>query len=427
MKKKIETKICDKIKMDHCDDCYDSSGNEGHSSLEHSSCESDSSVCDTNTTNCSYYSCEKSCDAPAHSGSSECDSDCDCDECDGDDCDGCDDSSCDSSEEPDCCPDDCPDKCCRPFNIHWFGSIYTDIGNGRLNLGIPEPNKTEEIPLPEECGTIKDAAGPCGRPSNGKVYPQFVGEDLCYEVINEYDLACFPQCSGNLISYAITDSMQVGNLYPVVPNGEYGYSWQVDRYLELYAESECYSFPEKDVFMYSDVGANELINYLKLVLLGQPLPPNYWDEFVANTYNNIYRLFNEGKARRMFIQLADLQLIEFLPAYPKLNCAIPQLANILSDYDQALEQLIDQVSAFAATYNFDVTFILEGAMYEHLQDNAFVYGISPSPLPTMVDLGWPDRVFENAMWFDDLKPTEHTNRVTANFVKTWFQQKVCDE
>ena len=45
----------------------------------------------------------------------------------------------DSCYEPNkrvCCPEDCPPVKCKEFNIYWFGSYFSDSGNGRLNLGL---------------------------------------------------------------------------------------------------------------------------------------------------------------------------------------------------------------------------------------------------------------------------------------------------
>ena len=264
--------------------------------------------------------------------------------------------------------------------------------------------------------------GPCARPSDGKTYPQFIAEDLCYQEEMQRDLKKLPHGQNTLVSFSIAGASQLGNVTPLVPSNSYGYNFQVDRYLDLYKKSECYAFPEKDIFFYTDVGLIEFFLLINVPTIEQ----NTWldTNLVQPVFSNIVRLYNEGKARKIFVQLVDDFTLTKLPAFEKLGC-IENIDEILSTYMTKMRELRDALNLFAQQNvpNLDLTVVFTEGLFDEITGvNSSSFGIVNGN--TMLDLGWPDKVFANQTFFDDLDPSAHTNRIIANFVGTWFQQRV---
>ena len=388
-----------------------------------------SSSCDTSSAcgDCKTSSC-------ATNSWTDCDS-CKTSSCDTKSCGDCKTSSCDCDtsdscydpdKKPNCCPEDCSPVKCKEFNIYWFGSSLSDPGNGRLNLGLA-PYTIRETPLRDPCGTVKLGFGPCGRASNGKVFNEYVAEDLAMTVDLEYDLCALPENKNYMVVFSLVNAIQKGNITPLTPADQYGYDWEVDRYLELYEESTCYAIPEKDIFMYTDVGANTLYHLWSLIANGEsPDIDLYFDSYVNQVVSNITKLYSLGKARRMFVQLIDRYTIEQTPIFDKYGCVLEQeMTLIMEKYEQAQQTLQNELETFAQSQaHFDLTVLTSRYLYEELSENSEAYGIINNG-STMIDLGWPDKVFENQMWFDDAHPSSHTARLLANYVKTWFQQRIC--
>ena len=418
---------CDtKKSSDSCTTCDSSSTKSCDSSSTCSTCDSATSSCslcsDSKSVSCSdsRSDCSKTCsDSCTTSASSS-----DCSKTCSDSCMDCDDS-CYNPDRRIPCPEDCPKKC-KPFNIYWFGSSCTDSGNGRLNMGLKPYNvNTQDL---DECGVVSDAMGPCAKASDGKVYPQFVAEDLCMNLDLEYDICALPKEKNYLVSFAISGAMQTGNTTPLVPEGDFGYDWQIAKYLELYNKSKCYAIPEKDIFMYTDVGKTDLIYLMNLYLDGNAVDINmYFQNYVNQAYKNVVDLYNSGKSRRMFVQLIDAGTIVQTPFFQEYSCALGQVTDlIMAAYDNAQSELANLLETFAENLlHFDLTVLTSSTMYEELSNNATVYGIVVGK--TMVELGWPDKIFSNQLWFDSFHLTSHSNRIVANYVKTWFQQRVCND
>jgi hypothetical protein len=291
-----------------------------------------------------------------------------------------------------------------------------------LNLGL-QPYTVNKVAT--ECGKVDYGLGPCARASDGKVYPQYIAEDLCMEVDLEYDINALPREKNHLVSFSIVGALQNGNTTPLTPPGEYGYDWQVARYLALYANSTSYAIPEKDIFMYTDVGANDLINLLTLITNGQDVDyVSYLNKYKNQVLKNVVDLYSLGKARRMFVQLTDTVTIYQTPFYQVFACIIPNISDIMEAYEKAQSDLLAELESFASEQpHFDLTVVTTFAIYENLSINAGEYGIINGK--TMIELGWPNKTFENQLWFDSFNLSSHSNRVVANYVKTWFQQRIC--
>ena len=294
-----------------------------------------------------------------------------------------------------------------------------------MNIGL-EPYSIVEVPL-GHCGTVKQGYGPCARRCDGKVYNEYVAADLGMEVDLEYDIRSLPEEKNYMVIFSLDGATQNGNLDPLVPPGQYGYDWQVDRYMELYDKSRCYAVPEKDLFMYTGVGANTLFLLWSLILQGLLIDIDlYFQEYIDQVKANITKLYSLGKARRMFVQLIDRYTIEQTPIFEKFGCALQQLmTEIMDKYEQAQQTLQTELEAFAhSQQHFDLTVLNSGPAFEEICGNCEAYGIINNGY-TMIDLGWPDKTFENQLWFDDANISSHTARIQANFVKTWFQQNIC--
>lgn len=443
---------CDTVSSNNsCTDCESSSSSKSSScdtscppcsnsvstcTSTFSSCEKSSNSCDLSTSSCvtcsdssgsciscSCSSCSESCEKCSRSCSESCEK---CSESCDVSCSASRDNSCyDPKIGSVCCPEDCGPVKCKEFNIYWFGSSMTDMGNGRCNLGL-EPYTVVEKPGPCQ-QPLFGGYGPCARRSDVKVYPQFIAEDLGLETHLEYDLCELPRCKNNLVSFSLGGATQCDNITPRVPADLFGYDYQIHRYLDLYDESTCYAIPENDIFFYTEVGATTLLKLLELIEQGviqvDPVAIiNYLETFLVDkALKNIKVLYNEGKARMMFVQLIDVQSIMLTPLYQKVAC-LPEI--IFELYDQAIHQLRDALNDFAQNVpNFDLVVILSHDLYDEILTNPGAFGAIPGP--TMMDLGWPEKVFSNQVFFDDFHTTSHSNRVIANFVKTWFQQKVC--
>ena len=287
---------------------------------------------------------------------------------------------------------------------------------------------------------IEVGYGPCGRETDEKVYPEYVADDFDFKVKLEYDLRRLPMGKNNLVSFSITGATQEGNITPLVPADEFGYNFQVCSYLDLYDKSRCFAIPEKDLFFYTDVGLSDFLLLVNLIVEGIVQPDAnsviQWltDNTVTPALLNVKDLFSEGKARRMFVQIIDGDTIRLLPVFKKLQC-IQNIDEIISFYDLAMtsniinpSNLQDSLNDFAQNQvpNFELTVLLSSDLYEEVTDNSNAYGIVNDG-QTMLDLGWPKKVFPNQTYFDDISTSSHTNRVFANFVKTWFQQNICND
>ena len=148
------------------------------------------------------------------------------------------------------------------------------------------------------------------------------------------------------------------------------------------------------------------------------------DNLVTPALTNVTSLYSQGKARRMIVQLIDRLTLESLPAYSKLVPCLEQagvdLTLILNAYNVAIGDLENGLKAFAQSVpRFNLTVLTSIQLYDEIILNANTYGAVNGE--TMLNLGWPTQTFSNQIFFDDIHTTGHTNRVFANYVKTWFQ------
>ncbi len=323
------------------------------------------------------------------------------------------------------CAEDCPLLKCKDINIYWFGSDFSDGGNGRLNLGLIPYTVTETNINP--CGVLTQGIGPCGRSSNGKVFSEYVACDFGMKVNMEYDLKALPKKKNQVVIFSITNATQNDNITPLTPPNTFGYKYQVARYVTLYNKSKCYAVPENDLFMYTDVGINTLFKLWSIVLEDPGFDINlYFQNYMSQVIANITKLYSLGKARRMIVQLIDRYTIEQMPIYEKFACLLGSEINIIMEQYEMIQNAVQmELENFShAQPHFDLTVLQSGDIFEELIENSDAYGIVNNGY-TMIDLGWPDKNFENQFWFDDSNPTSHTHRIIANYVKTWFQQKIC--
>lgn len=425
------TLTCDSSSSDNdCNTSCESTSNSNCSSslnctttCDSSSICSSSSVCDSSTfcQSSTFYNSSTFCDDS-------------CSDTDNDPCDSNCDLSCDVPDDSEFCYDptrrikSCSDNCssneCKQTNIYWFGASLTDIGYGSCELGLRPYKITTLLNACEN--PIQVGYGPCARNSDDKVYPQFIAEDYDFKIKMGRDLWELPKYDSNLISFAITGATQLSNITPNIPS-TYSYTGEVDNFLKLYNKSKCYAVPEQDLFLYTDVGENEFFQLINLLLSGSgPLDVNAWfqDNLVNPVLANVTRLYSEGKVRNMIVQLIDGDTIRRLPAYQKLQC-IANIDELIDIYNANILDLQTKLNNFAQTQvpHFNLTVLLSGPMYDSVLNNSNTYGVVNGP--TMIDLGWPNQIFSNQAFFDDLHPSSHTNRVFANYVKTWFQQRLC--
>jgi hypothetical protein len=434
------------LSVNKCSDVFSSSEGDNVSNVSKScsvfsseSCDSSSSDSCSVSKSCSlsdFSSCSVS---ESFSLSKSCS---DSNVCDSNECD----NSCELRFKPvdlNKCPTDCDIDCKekdKPFNIYWFGSDYSDVGNGSLVMGLPEYH-TKTFPLGPECPELEMATGPCGRSSNGKVYPQFIGEDLCLDVVPSYDVCDLPINKNTLLSFALSGALQSKNVntmkLPTPPGDQFGFDYQIEQYLNMYYESTCYAFPENDLFFLTDVGMSEQTVWFNQV---SQLPVVEWldallilgEEYKTKVMENIDDLYNLGKARRLYVLLADSQLINILPLAEKITCFSPDGFEVFLEAISLIQESLRlEIMNYAQDPNvcLDVTVIDMSGAFSKIHDNPSAFGVTntqPTGLPplvqTMVSEGWPEKVFDNMMWFDDVHPTEHTHRVVANLAKTWFQQ-----
>lgn len=345
--------------------------------------------------------------------------------------------SCDTSEscydpfeKPKWCYENkCNNKLrCNKFNIYWFGSSSTDVGNGKCNLGI-RSNSIVETPLCEE-EVLVNGYGPCGLQSDKKVYPQYLAKDFKKKISLEYELSRLPKERNNLVSFSIAGSTQNNNITANVPSNTYGYDYQVSRFVELYRKARCYTIPEKELFVYTDVGLNTLLELLSSIDGKTENDIIEWFQvnLIQATLNNITRLYNEGKARHIIVQLDDLDL-EYLtnvPWFIKYNECIPNLVYIIELYNLSLKtndimvSLQDILNGFAnSVSNLNLSIKLSSEIYDEILLNSEKYGIINNG-KTMIDLGWPAASFPYQAFFDDIHTTDHTNKVISTLVKPWF-------
>ena len=257
----------------------------------------------------------------------------------------------------------------------------------------------------------------------------------------EYDLVQLPKEKNHLVSFSMIGSSQNGNVVPLTPAGQFGYgpssesTSQVGKYLQLYSKSTCYAVPETDVFMYTDVGYTEIFSLLKHILDTEIVPDLnlYFQAYVDQAVQNVKDLYNHGKARKMFVQLIDAATISrHIPAYAIFDCAFEHLGlvpidDILNAFDSYQNMLKASLNSFALNEvpNFDLTVLDSITIYENLSADANAFGIVNGE--TMLQLGWPDKLFANQLWFDSFHLSSHSNRIVANYVKTWFQNRICPD
>jgi hypothetical protein len=322
------------------------------------------------------------------------------------------------------CPEDCSKKC-KHFNLYWFGSSFTDISNGRLNFGL-QPYTVNTTTL-KDCVGYSQGLGPCARSSDGKIYPQYIAEDLGMEINMEYDMDNLPRKKNKLISFSLTGACQTGNTVLSTPLSEYGYDWQVSRYLELYEKSKHKVSLKKDIFMYTDVGINDLLYLLNLFIDGTPIDPIlYMKAYTDQVLANVTKLYSLGEAMTIFVQLVDAATVLRMPIFKSLSCVLPDTIGYLMElYDKVQKQLNNDLTALVLGQPYlNLTVLTTSDIYENLSVNSGLYGIVNDG-KTMVDLGWPVKKFENQLWFDSLHLSSQSNRIAANYVKTWFQKKIC--
>lgn len=343
--------------------------------------------------------------------------------------------------ESECFSDEVVDEP-KKYNIFWFGADFTDPGNAGLMMGL-EANKINITKGLPNCPDIEEGTGPKARCSNGKVYPQFMGEDMNYKLLLNYDIEELPKDLCNIVSFSMAYAAQSENVkstnLPGPPQNKYGYNWQVQQYLDLYHESKCYAVPENDAFFYTEVGLVERNMWLKK--LTEQMIPN-WTNYVKNVLapdyinqavKNIKDLYSKGKARRIFFQLMDSEMAKLSPYWNKQLCNLGLVK--MNEFDEAFQwaqdMIVKELKEFAERpdIHLDLTMLAMSGMYQKIKNSHCAYGVTevypdPSNVPptinTMVSLGWPVQNFKNVMFFDDVHISEHTHRVVADFTMTWI-------
>ena len=154
----------------------------------------------------------------------------------------------------------------------------------------------------------------------------------------------------------------------------------------------------------------------------------YFQAYVDQVVANVMELYSGGKARRMIVSLVGEAALTKTPLYKKLECPAGNgdlpLQDILDsyvNYQNLLKTELENFALLPQINNFDLTIVYIDSALCELYDNPQTYGIASNVDTTMLDLGWPDKTFENQFWFDDYNLSSHTNRVLANLVKTWFK------
>jgi len=313
-----------------------------------------------------------------------------------------------------------------PHNsIYWFGDSLNDTGN--LKALRPNLAVNSNFPLPNG-EVIKERINDTGRQSNGLVQADFLADALGYTLFTASHLKCLSKGSGNFFNFSIGGASLTNNthLYLEQESVSLGIAFQIEQLCSLLEKSKR-SIESDDICVIQSTANDILI--LMLLILGIPgnlTPTPSVEEYIGNyldsAVDTISTLYNKG-CRRLFVQVLDAPLPDF-PLFTKVNNNFPGILDNLNKSLQLMQEGLEAAINLNAAMNWpdlDVTIINDTASFKEIQKNPNLLGLRQTIKPqTMTDLGWPEALAQNVVYFDDAHPTQHTHKILSDFASNWF-------
>ena len=152
------------------------------------------------------------------------------------------------------------------FNIYHFGDSYSDPGNIPLILSLnnrsPLINKSFDIPLADTDVTLNFRVNSNLINCDGNTFPLFLSENLNMEFVkgyNDENTTSMDNTKGKYINFAISGAGQKRNTGTKSTIGSFQY--EIDKFSEL-VENDIIKVSDDDIFIYHDVGGNDLIQII---------------------------------------------------------------------------------------------------------------------------------------------------------------------
>ncbi len=338
-------------------------------------------------------------------------------------------------------------------NIYNFESAFGDIGafrrffdgqEGRdpIVAGVPIYPDPGYYGPPLSRSRI-ELYGPLDRFSDGRNWVDFFCESFGLMLHDAYALEFLPTGKRHFINFAIGGATVNGNTFNnLTPNsdfdevsGLYGYTYQLETFLELKNNIPSIPITENDIFILAEIGANDIP---AIAYASQSNPediPGFINTFIG-TYMSIIQTLYDNGARKMLITYADGSAYELIPAMWKVDpsgnvkTAIQDLSNdvwsaffaVLDNQINTtmLELEVDIIPIGEPVQNWLIFIDDHGVRRPQLSDVGDPRDSQAMlPFPTYYDMLEQRGVhIHGAFFYSDLHPTEHTYQEFSKIYET---------
>jgi len=220
----------------------------------------------------------------------------------------------------------------RPTNIYLFGPSTWD--SGAVNAYYPNVIAAlTPIPGTNLRWLVQPGVGgfpfnvlynTSNRHSDGLCAVDYLADMLGMPLVNAFDITQLPVADGNLVNYSVSGATALGCTWNAFPNpqtitnvaGPNGIVDQVDKFLNhLVAANK--TIGPNDLFAFLSQNINDLG-----VIATSGNIPMYIGASIAGVLTKMQQLYNLG-ARHMIFQVSGSSVVKLIPAFLKIDVAVP--------------------------------------------------------------------------------------------------------
>lgn len=344
-------------------------------------------------------------------------------------------------------------------NVYAFASAFADTGAFRRFFGN-QPGRDPIVagqpinPSPSYYGPPLnsprvDIYGPLNRFSDGRCWVDFFCEEFGLTLLDAYNLNHLPTNKRNFVNFAIGGASMEGNAFnSLTPNSDYGmisgpysYLYQIEYFLSLKDNLPSNHISPDDIFILGEIGGNDVPAIAYAALYNPSNIPTYINNFVTSTLTAIQMLYDAG-ARKMMVTHADTSVWTLQPAAWKsdpnggvIDGLVSITNSILDIFFGALNNQIENsmpeleinlVPIGEPVQNWLIFIDNHGVRRSIATDVGDPRGGFPTlPFPTYYDMLMARGVkLNDAFFYDDLHPTEHTfaeyTKIYSEHLQSYF-------
>lgn len=320
-----------------------------------------------------------------------------------------------------------PEGFFRPSNVYAFGDSYNDPGN--LYILSPETieNSTDPIfPVPDPNGNVvpvvsKQRFGPNNTNSNGLLAHDFLSRQLGLAHFLGFAQTSLPRRNRTFVDFSISGAQQGGSDYLLANQPPPSVEFQANTFAQQLASSGK-RIRNDDLFILRTVGGNEFPNMAAAIILQGANPAQLLATFAGQLVTNLSILYQAG-ARNVMLEVFDVASV--LPIYGKIAAVNPAVGVQIDQLMAGIRATVHgTLNAQQPSLWPDMNLKLYdmSAFRDWLTQNADQVGIIDNGVTISDQLDDGVEVNPNQRFWDDIHPSEKTNRLWAVYLHAYVIQ-----